>query len=402
MQQKTFNELRKRVRQLLFEDVYPEYSGSSWADGERAGTQFQDDEEESDPLEDLPVSIEPEMAVQLSTQEPPVDDPDWEPVNNKQLSKALSVLASRLPDAVVKKTYDKFVKFVDDNEVEVVELVDQGGDEEVEEVTEARKKIRTTMALQLIEQMSDWSQFKLGKSTRPDDEEEDDSWEEEEEADQAALGSNRDGLSFEEIADELEGISGASGAKQLVGRALKKLQLTQVHFPEDFEKVRGVALNYWANALVDLEALEPEEAQELTAAGQDAFELPSFRTFLWNGMLDKAYKSLRRDMEKSLKAEIAASDIPASIQTMVLNQAVGNSEPSSRKLGLKLDRTDPEISLDERDQIVQVATALVDDLKEKAEDLGSLTPGLYDRAMSSWNNLGNSTKMQLVMASMQG
>jgi hypothetical protein len=87
---------------------------------------------------------------------------------------------------------------------------------------------------------------------------------------------------------------------------------------------------------------------------------------------------------------------------MVLNQAVGNSEPSSRKLGLKLDRTDPEISLDERDQIVQVATALVDDLKEKAEDLGSLTPGLYDRAMSSWNNLGNSTKMQLVMASMQG
>jgi hypothetical protein len=243
MQQKTFNELRKRVRQLLFEDVYPEYSGSSWADGERAGTQFQDDEEESDPLEDLPVSIEPEMAVQLSTQEPPVDDPDWEPVNNKQLSKALSVLASRLPDAVVKKTYDKFVKFVDDNEVEVVELVDQGGDEEVEEVTEARKKIRTTMALQLIEQMSDWSQFKLGKSTRPDDEEEDDSWEEEEEADQAALGSNRDGLSFEEIADELEGISGASGAKQLVGRALKKLQLTQVHFPEDFEKVRGVAFS---------------------------------------------------------------------------------------------------------------------------------------------------------------
>jgi hypothetical protein len=403
MQQKTFNELRKRVRQLLFEDVYPEYSGSSWADGERAGTQFQDDEEESDPLEDLPVSIEPEMAVQLSTQEPPVDDPDWQPVNNKELSKALSVLASRLPDAVVKKTYDKFVKFVDDNEVEVVELVDQGGDEEVEEVTEARKKIRTTMALQLIEQMSDWSQFKLGKSTHPDDgEEEDDSWEEEEEADQAALGSSRDGLSFEEIADELEGISGASGAKQLVGRALKKLQLTQVHFPEDFEKVRGVALNYWANALVDLEALEPEEAQELTAAGQDAFELPSFRTFLWDGMLDKAYKSLRRDMEKSLKAEIAASDIPTSIQTMVLNQAVGNSEPSSRKLGLKLDRADPEMSLDERDQIVQAATAMVDDLKEKAEDLGSLTPGLYDRAMSSWNKLGNSTKMQLVMASMQG
>jgi hypothetical protein len=402
MQQKTFNELRKRVRQLLFEDVYPEYSGSSWADGERAGTQFQDDEEESDPLEDLPVSIEPEMAVQLSTQEPPVDDPDWQPVNNKELSKALSVLASRLPDAVVKKTYDKFVKFVDDNEVEVVELVDQGGDEEVEEVTEARKKIRTTMALQLIEQMSDWSQFKLGKSTHPDDgEEEDDSWEEEE-ADQAALGSSRDGLSFEEIADELEGISGASGAKQLVGRALKKLQLTQVHFPEDFEKVRGVALNYWANALVDLEALEPEEAQELTAAGQDAFELPSFRTFLWDGMLDKAYKSLRRDMEKSLKAEIAASDIPTSIQTMVLNQAVGNSEPSSRKLGLKLDRADPEMSLDERDQIVQAATAMVDDLKEKAEDLGSLTPGLYDRAMSSWNKLGNSTKMQLVMASMQG
>ena len=402
MQQKTFNELRKRVRQLLFEDVYPEYSGSTWADGERAGTQFQDDEEESDPLEDLPVSIEPEMAVQLSVQEPPVDDPDWEPVNNKQLAKALSVLASRLPDSTVKKTYDKFSKFVDDNEVEAIELVDQGGDEEVEEVTEARKKIRTAMALQLIEQMSDWSQFKLGKSTHPDDgDEEDDSWEEEE-ADQAALRSNRDGLSFEEIADELEDISGASGAKQLVGRALKKLQLTQVHFPEDFEQVRAEALNYWANALVDLEALESEEAQELITAGDAAYELPSFRMFLWDGMLDKAYKSLRRDMEKSLKAEIISADLPSSIQAMVLNQAVGNSEPSSRKIGLKLDRSEPDMSLDERDQIVQTATMMVDDLKQKADDLGSLTPGLYDRAMESWNKLGNSAKMQLVMSSMQG
>ena len=150
MRQKTFVEFRKQVRQLLFEDFYPEYSNSSWADGERAGTQFDSDDEESDPLEDLPVSIDPEMAVQLSTQEPPVDDPDYEPVNNKELAKALSVLATRLPDSVVKKTYDEFVKFVDDNEDEAVEIVDQGGDEEVEEVTEARKKIRTAIALQLI------------------------------------------------------------------------------------------------------------------------------------------------------------------------------------------------------------------------------------------------------------
>ena len=36
----SFNNLRIQARKLLFEDVYPEYSNSSWADGERAGTQF--------------------------------------------------------------------------------------------------------------------------------------------------------------------------------------------------------------------------------------------------------------------------------------------------------------------------------------------------------------------------
>ena len=210
-------------------------------------------------------------------------------------------------------------------------------------------------------------------------------------------------MSFEDIADQIEGISGASGAKQLVGRALKKLQLSQVHFPEDFEKIRSEALRFWANALVDLEALEGRGSTRINIISKsDAYGLPSFRTFLWSGMVDKAYKSLRRDMEKSLKADIVASDLPASIQTMILNQAVGNSEPSSRKIGLKLDRSDPDMSLDERDQIVQTATALVDDLAKRAEDLGSLTPGLYERAMDSWNKLGTSAKMQLVMDSMQG
>ena len=37
---RNFRHLRKQARKLLFEDVYSQYSDSTWADGERAGTQF--------------------------------------------------------------------------------------------------------------------------------------------------------------------------------------------------------------------------------------------------------------------------------------------------------------------------------------------------------------------------
>jgi len=295
MRQKNFNELRKQVRELLFE--YSEYSDSSWADGERAGTQFPDEVEEDDPLEDLPVSIDPEMAVQLSTQQPPVDDPDFEPSNPKELARALSVLAQRLPDDTVKKTYDKFSKYVDDNEVEVIEVVDEAGeDEAVDEIEEARAMIRNQLVTQLLE--GNWDEFKLGHHY--DDDGDEDDWGEptDDELEAVQSGDPRAGeVTLAQIAKEM-GLS-TSGVKKIEAQALDHFRLIYHDFPGDIGKIRSFALDFFANALLELDAIDEIDAQELRSAPDAALGWAPLRYFMWDGFLNNVYNKMVRDAKRA-------------------------------------------------------------------------------------------------------
>ena len=108
----SYKNLRQAARRLLFEDSYAVYGDQ---DNLRAGTQFVDEEpEEENPLEDMPVVVEPQMATQLSQEQPPIDDPTYVPATGVELGRALNLMAQSLPNDVVEKVYAKFQKFVDD------------------------------------------------------------------------------------------------------------------------------------------------------------------------------------------------------------------------------------------------------------------------------------------------
>jgi len=115
LMKKNYNSLSILAKKILFEDTYPRYTTQSF----RAGTQFVDEvpsmtgePEEADPELQLPIEISPQTATQLSTDAPPVDDPDFEPVNAKELAAALHVLAQRLPDRLASTVYKKFEEYV--------------------------------------------------------------------------------------------------------------------------------------------------------------------------------------------------------------------------------------------------------------------------------------------------
>ena len=393
---RNFRHLREQARNLLFEDwtasrdSYAEYSGSTWADGERAGTQF-DGPEIENPM-DQPITPTPQMATQLSADEPPVDDPEYVPLNSKELAKALAVLAQRLPDEVAEKTYDKFEKYVFDNEkigVEVIEDAEMDSPEEetLEVVEEARKIIRAVLLKQLKES-GGWGDFKLGRHDDDEDDLGDEGYYSEyTPPDQSA--------SFEDLADMIPGVSGASGAKQYVNRTLKKLQTLQKHFPEDLGPIKERALFAFTRASVNLDLFSEEEVEEIGWANPQWAELDAFRIFQDEGFILPGHQSLLRDMGKELRKEIKDSDLDPSIHEMVYNQAVGNSEPSARKLGLKLQRKNPDMSMEERDLQVLDAGALVDRLEKQYEDLGSLSPGLADRAIDAWESKSQSRQMEI-------
>jgi hypothetical protein len=299
MTNKNFGNLRAQARKLLFEQAsgYPMYSDSSWADGERAGTQFVDDgPEEEDPM-DMPISPAPQMATQLSEDEPPVDDPEYSPVNTQDLARALYALAHKLPNdaKIAGKTYEKFKKFVDDHEVLSVQVNDQAGMNEPEEVQEAREHIRNQLLIRLMREGS-WDEFDL--LTHPDDDEEED-WRGPSEEDLEAVerGDPHAGeVTLAQVAKEM-GIS-TSGAKKLEADALKHYRLIYDDFPNDMDKIRPFALEFFANALLELDAIDEEDAAELKAAPNAALGWNPLRHFIWDGFLTNVYNKMVRDAKK--------------------------------------------------------------------------------------------------------
>jgi len=298
MTNKNFGNLRVQARALLFEQAfgYPEYSESSWADGERAGTQFVDDgPEEEDPM-DMPISPAPQMATQLSEDEPPVDDPEYRPVNTQDLARSLYTLAQKLPDdaKITTKTYEKFKKFVDDHEVVSVQVKDEAGMNEPEEVQEARSVIRNQLLISLME--GNWDEFKLGKHY---DDDEDDEWDGPSDEDLAAVerGDPHAGeVTLAQIADEM-GLS-TSGIKKLEGDALKHFRLIYDDFPGDMDKINDFALQFFANALVELDAIDDQDADELRNAGEAIRGWPPLRYFIWDGFLTNVYNKMVRDAKR--------------------------------------------------------------------------------------------------------
>ncbi len=290
--QRNYKDLEKIARKLLFEDSYPEYSQSSWADGDRAGTQFVEDEpEDSDPALETPVVVDPQMPIQLSADMPPVDDPTYVPVNAKELSRALSVLAQRLPDDVVEKTYIKFQKFVDDHEVVNVEVIDNAGEDSPdEEIDEVRRMIRNKLIVRLLSES--WDEFELAGH-----EEDDDDWDGPSDEDLEAIdrGDPHAGeMTLGQIAKEM-GMS-VSGAKRLEAEALKNYRLVYDVAPEDMDRIIAFSVPFFADALVELDLITPEDGDELKNAPDEVRTWGPMREFIWS-WLNNVHKKMYRDAE---------------------------------------------------------------------------------------------------------
>lgn len=301
-----FERLQAQIRGLLFEDTYNVYSDQ---DNLRAGQAAGDNEPiDEDPLT-LPVSAEPQSAEQLSSIAPPVDDPEFVPVSKKELGSALSALTTELPDEkdVVEKIYDKVKELIDDNVSKGVDVVDLGTVGDVEddlsrgekkekepeekEVKEARDLVRNQLIINMISEQAGLPDKDLYGNTYDEDTPGMSEVPEEE----IKAEPLEDEGTLADVADQL-GIS-TSGAKRLEAEALKKMRLFAVHFPKDEQAIKELAMQFYANGLVQLDLIDPEDATELLASPQ-AFELKSFRQFMWDSFLNNVYKGMLRDAEK--------------------------------------------------------------------------------------------------------
>ena len=72
----------------------------------------EESEHKSTVPKDLPISVSPQMSVQISSEKPPVEDSRYIPMNSKELSRALSIFAQEVQDEDVQNFYSDFKKLI--------------------------------------------------------------------------------------------------------------------------------------------------------------------------------------------------------------------------------------------------------------------------------------------------
>jgi len=82
----------------------------------------------------LPLSPTDRMSVQLDTERPPVEDPDYIPENSRELGYAVQALAEMVPADLVEKAYHEFQKVLENLEE------DEDGEEDSDENVDLLKK----------------------------------------------------------------------------------------------------------------------------------------------------------------------------------------------------------------------------------------------------------------------
>jgi|TARA_R110001599_G_scaffold71320_7_gene199135 hypothetical protein len=322
---RNFKKFQREIDSLLFEDSYVTHGT---IDNLRAGN-IDISLDDEDPDIDLPIEPGPQAASQLSHDVPPVEDPEYIPANSKELSKALAALAVDIPDktSIVQKTYEKFKKFVDDSQEESIDV-----DNQESKVEEARKLIKNQLLINIMkEQMQDRDAYgnryddedPLGDLDGPSPEE----LEAMETPSPKKAEPTKDESTLADLAKDM-GLS-TSGVKRLEAEAVKKMRLFAVHFPDDADGVKELAMRYYAKGLYELELIDAEEAADLMSATH-AYELHSFRQFMWDSFLNNVYKKMLRDAD----AQGISEDNLADLQPGLLDRATSyfNGLPDTKKM----------------------------------------------------------------------
>ena len=149
-----------------------------------------------------PIKPTPQMSTQLSTEMPPVDDPDYVPVNSHELSLAASVIAGIVPDDQIDFFYRKLHNLLDDavdrDSEDPVEQEEREG--ETVEFEDINERLRKSIAKILSE--TDSGPFNV---TEQDEEEASDEEVSDDEADRM-LASMSDADPIQKIVDAIESL----------------------------------------------------------------------------------------------------------------------------------------------------------------------------------------------------
>ena len=359
-----------------------------------AEDQFKEEEEEDEStVPDFdPIDPSPQMAVQLSVAEPPVDDDEFVPGSVEELANASSILARVIPDGEIEWFYRQLHKLVDEaNDRDL-----DSSEEEIEEVQEesAKKIIRRTLHEILTDDddEDEYDEFRTGgidyfgaEDLEPPDEPQ-------------SSPDEGEGMSLEDLADEF-GYSGAPGVRQEINRITDKLKYFASKVKnEDFDALLKYAAAEYVDTLEATGALDAEDLSDLRAASNIVEGLDSFRYFFVAAFILPAYKAVSKEATKKLKATIDELGLPKALNQTVLNQAAGGARKNPALIRKKLMKLadDGQIDVGEVDDIANKIRSSLPALERAAD----LSDDLIEKSLDRWQSTSKKKRASLLNQAM--
>jgi len=365
------------------------YDSLPWS----AEDQFEEEEEIEDTVPTSePIDPSPQMAVQLSVAEPPVDDDEFVPGSTEELANAASVLSRVVPDDEIEWFYKQLHKLVDKASDRVGGEL---GEEESEKVQEesARKAIRRTLHEILTddEDEDEYGEYRTGgvdyfgagdiDTDEPDDQ-----------------PSPEEGMSLETLADEF-GYSGAPGVRQEINRITDKLKYFANKVKnEDLESLQGYAATEYVDTLEATGALDAEDLSDLRASPSIVRELDSFRYFFVAAFILPAYKAVTKDATKRLKTTIDELGLPKALNQTVLNQASGGARKNPALIRKKLMKlvSDGQLDPEELEAVANKIRSAMPALEQAAD----LSDDLVEKSLERWQSASKKKRASLLNQAM--
>lgn len=269
-----------------------------------------------------PIVPKEQVSTQLSTDRPPVDDPDFVPTSQRSFELAMSTLASYVPEDQIEKLYrlvrDKVESMVDD---EMLNSRYSG----VETMEAVKKKVREIIA----EQFKD----KDLRQMQADFDEEFGDGSESEAVEPAEAGEQ----TLAQVASQT-GYTGPQGVKNFLYRFLPKLARIESVPDDEFDALIDFAAGEYVDVLQQSDAIDEEDAGLMMKNKNIVFDLPSFKFFFAKAIIHPALKELEGTGKAKGDVYLNKLGLTAATKNSVMNQLLGQVPKDLDALNSKIDK----------------------------------------------------------------
>lgn len=355
------------------------------------------DEIETTVADSVPIDPGPQMATQLSTSRPPVEDDAYMPVSNSELVTAASAVAEDVPASQVAWYYKQVKKALvaakEKVDTEVVDLQDESLPDNGIEESKLRSRVRSMLFELISEQMisdedkEEMDAYRHGDATQEVD------------VAPSAWDPQAGEMGLEDLAAEY-GYSGASGIRQEINRLTNRMEYfaTKVK-TEDLDALMDYAVGEYVTAMEKAELLDVEDVNDLRSAPRAVKGLDSFRFFFVSGFILPAYKRVSKEARDQVMSEIEGLGIPKEIHQTVYNQVSGATRRKPQLINKKL------MALVKAGKLQQEEVSEIQDkIRNSAallQAVGDLSDDLVQHALNNWQGMSKGRKKVLLQKAMQ-